>query len=270
MSHLRKMWIADETSGDTASVNNNALDVNIQDQTTEPIDDYFLRELGSFTLAADTTASTATTLQYTFTATTGHGLAADDEILLLDAVADRSFYSVVTNVATDTITVDRPIDHVFPSATALAKTVTNNMAVDGSTTPLIYTLRAGTTPIDICRFLLTILGGSAAMDDGKFGNITALSNGLVFRIVDGFQKTVFNFKSNQNIKQFCYDVAYSDNAPAGNTGLSARISFNGPSKHGVALRVSGDTALQWIVQDDLTGLDVVRVAGEGHKTSGEI
>ena len=103
------------------------------------------------------------------------------------------------------------------------------------------------------------------MDDAKFGNITALTRGLVFRIYNTFQKTIFNFKSNQEIKQFCYDVNYSDNAPAGSTGLSARISFNGDDKHGVTLRIGTGEVIQWIVQDDLTGLDSMKISAQGHE-----
>lgn len=278
--------LAESSSGGTKNVNSRIVDagsntnaVNVtdgamevlpQDQITEPIDDYFLQELSSFTLASNAISSTATVLVYTVTATTGHGIADGDEILLLDVAADRSFYAQVIDVTGDTIEIDRPVDHAFPTASTLGKIVNSNMAVDGSTTEQIFTLRAGTTPIDITRVLPTILGGSTAMDDGKFGNIAALERGLVFRIVNGFQKTIFNFKTNNDIKQFCFDMNYSDNAPAGNTGASARITFNGPSKHGVPLRISGSSVLQFIVQDDLTALVLVRGVGEGHKTSGEL
>ena len=77
---------------------------------------------------------------------------------------------------------------------------------------------------------------------------------------------IFCFKSNQEIKQFCYDVAYSDKAPAGSFGLVARISFGGQSKHGVVLRISDDDVIQWVVQDDLTELTSLKVSVQGHET----
>ena len=245
---------------------NGAIPVNIQDQTSTAIDTYFLQQTGSFTLAADTSKSSTTSLVYTFTATTGHGLTTGNEILLLDVIGDVSFYSLVKNVVGDTITIDRPIDHVFPSATTLCRITTSQMAVDGGVTPQIFTARAGTNPVDFVRFLITMLDDSS-MDDGKFGGIAALTNGLVFRIVNGTQKTIFNFKSNQEIRQFCYDVAYADKAPAGQFGLSSRITFGGQGKHGVVLRVSGSDALQWIVQDDLTDLLSLRISAEGHEVT---
>ena len=246
---------------------NGGIPVNIQDQTTELQANLFNQSISNFTLAADTNESTETTLYYTFTATGGHGISVGNEILLLDVVGDRALQSVVTNVATNVITIDRPIDNVYPSATALGRIVTSNMAVDGSSTPQIFTYRAGTNEVDVTRILITMLGGSTAMDDGKFGNITALTNGLVFRVYNSYHKTIYNFKTNQDIKQFCYDVTYSDNAPAGSTGLSSRITFAGQDKHGVVIRVSGNTVIQFIVQDDLTGLTSVKASVEGHRVT---
>lgn len=271
MSRFEEMVIKDGDTGVTAAVEDNdgqgCLAVCVQDQVTETIDSLFNQEISSFTISADTTASTQTTLNYIFTATGGHGLALDDEILLLDTVGDRALQATVRNVATNTITIDRPIDHVYPSASTLGRIVTSNMAVDGSTTPEIFTFRAGADAVDIVRLIITMLGGSTAMDDGKFGNISALTNGMVLRIYNGLHKTIFNFKTNRDIKQFCYDVQYSDNAPAGSTGLSARITFGGQDKHGVVLRVSDDDVIQWVIQDDLTGLTNLTGSAQGHKVT---
>jgi hypothetical protein len=105
------------------------------------------------------------------------------------------------------------------------------------------------------------------MDDSRFGGLPALTRGLVFRIVNGFQRTIFCFKTNQDIKQFCYDVNYSSRAPSGYFGFSSRITFGGQSKHGVVLRLGAGDVLQWVVQDDLTGLDTLKIAAEGHEVT---
>lgn len=247
---------------------NGALPVNIQDQTSKPIDTYFLQEISPFTLAVDTVSSTKTTLVYDFTATTGHGIVIGSEIILLDVIADVEFYATVLNVVGDVITVDRPVDNVFPAATTLARIVNSNMNVNGSVTPQIFTARAGVNPIDFVRFIVSITDDSS-MDDGKFGGLTALPRGLVFRIVDGFQKTIFNFKTNGEIKNFCHDGTYTDATlgPGGSEGFNARITFGGQSKHGVVLRVSGAEVLQWVVQDDLTDLESLKIVGEGHEVT---
>lgn len=217
---------------------------------TPPLDALFAMSISNFTIASVVTPSTIDTLRYNFTATAGHGIAIGNELLLLDVVADWSLQCVALNVVTNLITIDRPIDHAF-AAGSLGRIVTTNMVVDGSVTPKIFTVRAGAIPVEATRFMLTMTSTSP-MDDARFGGIDALTRGLVFRIVNGFQKTVFCFKSNQEIKQFCFDVDYSDKAPAGSNGLVARLTFNGEHTHDDVLRFKDTDALQWVVQDNLT------------------
>jgi len=239
--------------------------VNIRDidDNTEPQDLLFAESLSQFTTAADTTASTTTTLEYDFTATTGHGIIVGDEILLI--AADRSLRAYVTNVATDVITLDTPIDFVFPSG-SIGLVINTNMAVDGSTTPRIFKVQAGATPILLRRIIMTITD-QTSMDDAKFGGIPALSNGVIFRIVDSFQKSIFNFKTNGDFRQWGYDLDYADKAPAGFFGASSRITFGGKEKHGTILKLSGADELQIVVQDDLTDLDTFRISAQGNKFS---
>jgi hypothetical protein len=245
---------------------NGAWDANIQDQTTPPIDVYFARSLDIFTIEVDTGASgiTVGSLVYTFTATTGHPIIIGDEIILLDTDDDRSFYATVLNVTGDLIEVDRPIDHNFNTANTLGRTVSTNMAVDGSITPVIFSARAGLQEIDFTRFIIKIISDTS-MDDGRFGGGVALTRGFIFRIVNSYQKTIFNFKTNGEIANFCFDVRYADKAPAGQYGMTSRITFGGQSKHGVVLRIGFGDVLQWIVQDDLTANDTIQVVGQGHE-----
>jgi len=259
-------WLRDNffNGGDVPNLTNGGADVNIQDQHTPSVDTYFLKELSGFTVAVDTPLSTLTTLYYDFVATAGHGIITGDELLLIDIADDRVFYCEVLNVVTNTITIDRPFDNSFPAATSLGRVVTSNMNVNGAVTPQIFTIRGGAiVEHDMTRFFLTMLS-SNSMDDGKFGSLTKLTRGLVLRIINGTQVVIFNFKTNNDIKQFCYDLTYSDKAPAGQFGLSSRMSFAGQDKHGVTLRISGLDAIQWIVQDDLTGLLSLKASGQGH------
>ena len=257
--------IVDAYTGTPAEVEKNGgLAVNIQDQTSKPIDVFFSQSISNFTLSTDNIESGVSSLVYTFEATGGHGIVSGNEIILLDVVADRFFYAEVKNVVTNTITVDRPIDHIFAAVSTLGRIVTTQMAVDGGSTEQIFSLRAGSVPLDFTRIIFSMLCDSA-LDDGKFGNITKLNRGIVFRIVNSFQKTIFNFKTNGEIAQFCFDLKYSDKAPAGNEGMTARITFAGQSKHGVTLRISENDVIQWVIQDDLTDLVSFRIAAQGHE-----
>jgi hypothetical protein len=248
-----------------AMLGNGGTNASVIDDDTEPIDTYFAESLGQFTLSADTVASglTAGTLVYTFEATAGHGLVATDQINLI--AEDRSFIAYVVNVAVNTITVDTPIDYVFEAATAVGLIINTNLAVAGSlASPRIFKVQAGVTPVFFRRFILTITDGSA-MDDGKFGGIPALTNGLVLRIVNGFQKSIINVKTNSDLRQWAFDLQYADKAPAGVYGVSSRLTYAGKEKHGVVLSVSGTSEVQWVVQDDLTDLLTLFQSAMGNK-----
>ena len=246
-----------------ASLTPGGVNSTLIDDNTEPQDLLFAQSLGQFTTAVATPVSTTTILEYDFTATAGHGIIAGDEILLI--ASDRSFRASVTNVATNVITVDTPIDFEF-DAGSIGLIINTNMAVDGSVTPQIFKIQAGTTPILIRRIIMTITD-QTSMDDAKFGGITALTNGVVFRLINSFQKSIFNIKSNGDWRQWGYDLDYADKAPSGFFGVSSRITFGGKEKHGVVLKLSGTDELQLIVQDDLTGLDSFRLSTQGNKFS---
>ena len=259
-------------SGLVARDLNGGLPTNWQDQTTPSIDAEFADALSNFTLSAPTVESgfTVLSLVYKFQASVGHLLAIGDHGLLLDTAADRSLQFVVTNVVVNEITIDRPIDHVFPIATTLGRKTAIDMAVNGWGGAIgnerIFSVRSGATPSDFTRYILNMIHSSSG-DDSLFGNLPALARGLVLRIKNGYSETVWTFKTNGDIRRFCFDVTYSDKAGPGVFGTSARMSFAGPEKHGVAHRISGTSVIQWLVQDDLTGLDGLWLVGQGHKTS---
>jgi hypothetical protein len=247
---------------------NGGLAVNLQDQTTLPLDALFAQEISPFTIAVDTGVSGVSNLLYTVIANPGHGLVDGSEILLIDTAEtdQRALFAEVIDVVGDTITIDRPIDHNFLAASTLGRKVLTNMNVDGSVTPQIFSLRAGVIPNDITRLIVSMTDASS-MDSSKFGGLPKLERGLVLRLINGSQVTIFNFKTNGEIQRMCYDVSYESRAPAGEFGLSARITFAGQNKHGVALRIQDEDVLQWVVQDDLTGLLTLRMVAQGHQVT---
>jgi hypothetical protein len=211
-------------------------------------------------------------------------LTALDEISLIDRVADEFFYATVVSVSAvdtpiagqQTATLDRPIDHLFPFTgggiiPTLGKIVSSNLAIDGSTTPVMFQIQGGTTPAHINRIIIQMLV-TTKPGDNLFGNITALTKGLVIRSYDGFKYTNFNFKTNADIRSNCYDVSYFEATtagPSGNWGIGARITFNGKDKHGTTIGLGLGDSLQAIVQDDLTtgSPDIVKlqIVSQGHE-----
>lgn len=259
------------TNGQLPSGEGLDIPVEIQDQSTPPVDVLFSQEVDDFTLASNTGESgkDINELIFTFDVVAGHTLVIGSEILLLDPIGDRQFQAEVIDVDVNEITVDRPIDHDFP-VTSLAKKINTDMSIDGSSTAVKFVVGGGVVPIDYTRIILTIVD-DGSMDDSKFGGINALAKGVVFRIVNSYQKTIFNWKTNGDIKQFAFDGTYQDGVigPTGENSFSSRITFNGQDKHGVVLRIGTGDELQIIIQDDLSALSSFKISAMGHKTSGE-
>ena len=219
------------------------------------------------------------------TATVVSGVSVDGLVLTVTTVAEptdgsmvclkegTAFYQgeIISHAANTTnwdVTLDTPFDYAFTTAADCCEE-SEDMNVNGSSTPQIFRvtptdLTSGTT-FHINRMMAQI-EDNVAMDDAKFGGITALTNGVVVRSKNGIYKNVFNAKSNGDFAAHAYDITYSDKAPAGSYGFRVRRSFNGQDKNGVVIHLDSDTSdeFQVIVQDDLTGLTKFHVIAQGH------
>jgi hypothetical protein len=249
--------------------------VVVQDQTTPMVPADFAASVSSFNLFADTTASTISVLNYEMQVVSGNGLLADDDIILLDtaATADRSLQcrvlSVTADVGFDRIVIDRPIDHVFPVDTTLGRKTDLDLTVNGSVTAAIYSIRAGAKPRDFFYYTLQFEHASAsATDSTKFCGLAPLTRGLCVRIVNGYQQTNFNFKTDGDVERYGGTVKTTQKTGGGNYVTLYRIPVK--DVFGVVQRISGTSAIQVIVQDDLTSLISGFATASGHITQGEV
>jgi len=243
---------------------NGGLAVNIQDQTTRALDLYFGNLTDSTTLSAqadpeDTTLTLTDTTGFEDGKTVGVFSAEDPDIFYLGVQIGAPVGQVIT--------IDRPIDRTLTVASTVAA-VDVNMAVDGSggNTQIFQVGPVGPGSeqiIDITRIMGVITDGSS-MDDGKFGGIDALENGIVFRLNNHVIQNIWGAKTNGDLALLSFDAQYTEKAPAGENGFRFRNTFAGQSKHGVALRlIPGDT-LEILIQDDLTGLTNFNMMAQGH------
>lgn len=243
------------------------LQVAVQDQHTEIIDLHLSRILDTATLlVALILDDTSVDIE-----TTGVVPAIGNTLCLKE---DTAFYQgdilTVTPIAGNqyTVTLDTPLDFAF-TVNGGCSIRSNDLAVNGAVVPVKFELTpANLSPDvewDITRFIIHIQG-SAAMDDGLFGDITSLTKGVVFRVENGIYKNLFNAKNNGDFAEHTFDREYASKAPAGKTALTIRRTVAGQEKNGVTIRLSakGGDRLVVIVQDDLTGLDHMHVVGQGH------
>lgn len=249
-------------NGGSPRVTNGGLDINIQDQFTPLINLYFAQAKGAPTTLTANVAIGDTT----FVVADATDYVIGDYIGVFSGVSGegRYYFADVLGVSGTTITVDTPFDFAFQSGDPTIST-TKDLSVNGSVTPQIFGVPGtGDYDIDITRLIFT-MNLSSVGDDGKFGNITALTNGLVLRTKDGVYRNIFNVKDNGELAGVSYDMTYTIRSTGGGTyGLRCRYTFAGQSKQGVTVRLKEGEELQFIVQDDLTGITRFHVLAEGH------
>jgi len=252
----------------------NHKDVSIQDQHTELIDLYVTQLIDTCTVTSNTEIDDTDIDISSATAPVAGNI-----ICLKEGTA---FYQGQVLSFTGTgpaynVVVDNPLDYAYTTVGGCSIR-SENLNVNAShATPQIFNV----SPVglvdpnnqtdgqkwDIVRVIFTMTDATA-MDDGKFGAMDKLTNGIVIRKKNGTYKNIFNAKSNGDFRLHSYDVEYISDTqgPSGLFGFGSRRTFGGQSKNGVTIRLDADDndEFQIIVQDDLTGLNSFKVVVQGH------
>jgi hypothetical protein len=254
-----------------ACVEDSNLCVVVQDQTTPPLDLFFLKADGP-----PTTLATATSIDDTsiFVNTTTLFDVDDTVGVFSGADGEGRFYfgdALSVNATTGEIGLDTPLDFAFEVGDNVIA-ASKEMNVDGSTTPQIFSIRssaqqqASTLKVDVTRIMIQMItNGAVGLD--KFGDIASgLTKGIVLRRNNGVVNNIFNVKTNAEFANLAYDFTpfIASNPGQDVNGFSTRLTFAGQDKHGVAIRLEGGDALELIIQDDLTSLLQFRIIAEGH------
>jgi hypothetical protein len=243
---------------------NGAVDVSLQDQTTDPIISNFNRIDGSTTLSDNTEIDESFII---VADTTGAGNS--ELIFIFNPVLLRFSKMSMLSINEDTVFVDTPLDVEYPIGSFVDFT-TIEMAVDADTTSQTFGLR-GVSPspvgitVDITRIIFTIIM-TTAPEFTDFGDIAdGLTNGLILRKRDGRNFNIFNIKTNQELVGLMYDMRVYEGDKVFNTNaITGRLTFGGQSKIGVVIRLNPGEDLEFIIQDDLTSLISMRIIAEGH------
>lgn len=260
------------TLGDTLETSNRdvtGLGVFVQDQTTFPLTVPFLIQRSTATLSANAVVNSRTV-----ELVAGHSAQVGEILELADPSMPTVFMqSRILNVATNTITLDKPINYPYEAATTQVVVSSDDMQVDGSVTPQVFSvLPLPAQSGDMVRVIWRI-ESSSAMDFETFGGATGLTNGCVLRINngDGTYRNLFNWKTNGDIINEAYDYSFQQNTANNARGFTSRLTWGGQSKHGVVIRLDGSKgeALEVVVQDDLTsGNTRFTMKAQGHEIQG--
>jgi hypothetical protein len=209
---------------------------------------------------------------YTVSLVSATGFAVGQHFRIINPTVDRYYFGTILSITDLVIGLDNPID--YPYAIGAECTGSNkNMNVNGSVTPVIFTLRTGApsipSEIDVTRIIISCTA-STAVDLNKFGNLAALTRGIVLRRLNGEKFNIFNAKTNLDLANIGYTfTSYQASNPAQAVdGFVFELTFAGQSNIGVTLRIMQDENLEMVIQDDLTGLDSLYAILEGHSVIG--
>ena len=223
--------------------------------------------LSQDTATTSTLAVAAAVDDYTITVANGAVFTVGDYIKI-DTTAQESTFAKITIIATNVLTLDRRLDNAHIIGDIVTKVIID-MATTGQTgtlaAPQIYMAGPPSGEVwHITRLLFTMVHGTAG-DLGLFGNLTALTNGCLFRAYnDGAYRILTNWKSSADFKVDMYDVDFdSRSSGGGQYGTSGRGTF---ANAGTVLRLDGTTGdqIQLYVQDNITALDLFEMKIQGH------
>ena len=248
---------------------NGGVDVFVQDQTS-PLFQYFLIREQKTDITLTSPISQDDTV---INVSSGHGFTGragtpGEYITIFEN--NRYFQQQVVSVSTDALTLEYPVDTDYTVAGASVIRGNNLLNVNGSVTPVNFdmTIRDFTIPIDISGIILTMFH-TATADDGKFGGIAELTNGVWFRKGDGFDFNLGNYRNNQDFKNVGGVPEYTAKGPAGSNATS--VTFDLKRIFGQVIRMDARDADTFCAQvrDNLTGLDSFIFSLIGSYTEGE-
>lgn len=240
------------------------VDVSVQDQSTDTLILPMVQVLANTVLSAQAVQDT-----HTLVVASATSAIVGRHVRVFNLTTDKYYFGNIVAVNGLTLTMDNAIDFAYPVGSQV--TIGNtNMNVNGSVTPVHFHLRTGQpsipSKIDVTRMIL-VATCSSAVDLNKFGNLTRLTRGILFRqYKDGVVRNIFGAHSNGELAALAYDFSvYSASNPSqGINGFAWRLTFSGQEKLGVTLRVEQTGQLGILVQDDLTGLTSLTCMIEGH------
>ncbi len=240
---------------------NGALNVHVEDVHEKIINRHFIQPDS----ATENPNAPVAVNDYIITVDSTTGFTAGDNVVIKDDSGDvrEHVFSIITVTADTSITLSRRVDVAYTTSAIIEKVEVNMNIVGSLASPEVFYVQPPSDEVWHITRVLISMTSSTAMDDSKFGGITALTNGVVLEEDKTVDLTITNWKSNSDIKADMFDVNYSDKAPAGSNGLTGRFTFK---KSGAVVKLDGSLGdkLEVYIQDDLTGLDSFEMKAQGH------
>jgi len=241
---------------------NGALNTHDADIHHSLVNNYFHYHTTTTTFATNAPAgSTQITL------TSAVGFAQGDFLHIQDGgyeIVHPRINVLVGNVAT----LDRPLDNDYVIGDSIQKAILN-MAVAGSlAAPISFKLIPNTGEIwHILTITIDMIHGTAG-DNGLFGNLNPLTNGVALRFYNGTTgkfTTITNWHTNGGISLDMGGITYVFRSSGGGTyGTNAMGNFKDQMGSIVYINGLAGDYIEFLIQDNLTGLTSFRAKAQGH------
>ena len=271
------MGKADEVLRNSFNEGNNSLNISIQDQTTPSVEHYLYEELADVTIV-----NSLNRRDNVITLESGHGFVGvsglDKEHLNIyysddnigGFVGYRFSQHTVVGVNGNDISITPPIPYDLNISNVVSsKRVNTNLAVNGTfSNARKFCTRA---PQELSWDLTGLLGSmvlTTAPDDGLFGNLPVLTNGIYFGFEnENFVEYNISLFDNGSLRNSAFLVDYATRSGGqGDYGMSFWKKGNGLDNLGVVVRLEGlsNDIFCVYVQDDLTDIELFRIRILGH------
>lgn len=246
----------------------NALQVDDSLVHEKGVNLFFFRDLDTSTTLAEDALRNDTSVSVVDST----GFVVGDKIRVTTDVDVGQSFLFVTDVTGSVLTIDRPLSVGVSSGSTVTKVSTSLNVVGSLENPIIFKIVPPNSTLSL-RWQLTRmlihLESVSTMDDGLFGSLPSLTNGLNIRVIkgDGTYRDITNWKNNGDMANDMYDVTYTSKAPSGQYGLRGRWTFTKAQFH-VDLRGASGDYFEIRIQDDLSVLEDFEVKCQGRLFGG--
>lgn len=257
--------ILSNAAGESIGSLGGALDIHDADVHTRVVN----RQLRQDTAVTTTISVASAVNDYIITVANTAGFTVGSSVFI-DTTTVETTLPVIKAIAAGTpgtLTLDRRLDKAHLVGDAVTQTIIDMSSIAGTlATPQVFF--AGPEDGDVWHItnLTLAMGHGTAGDFGLFGNINALTNGVILRVkVSGQYRTLTNWKTNGEINVDTGEVTFHTRSSGGGThGTAANGAFK--ARTGGVMRLDGSLGdrFEVYIQDDLTTLDFWNMKVQGH------
>lgn len=266
MSELRKTYLCDGVGNPIGSLNG-ALNIHDADVHNRVLNDFAHQHTATVTTLTAPTLADGSTYQIAVADATGF-TAGDYLHINTTSIETTHPRLLATTAATGpaTFTLDRRLDKAHSIGDEVRKAIIDmSISVGTLASPQEYVFGPPIGEVwHITRLLFSMVHGTAG-DLGLFGNLPALTNGVILRAkVNGQYGTFTNWKTNADIAEDIYDISFdARSGGAGVYGTRGRGTF---TNAGAVIRLDGTLGdrIEVYIQDNITALNSFDIKFQGH------